>query len=47
MVEGGIHFDGVEFRGVVRQEVTRLHLFGIEGTLPARGCECASPYAKF
>jgi hypothetical protein len=38
-VEGGVHFDGVEFGGVVGEEVARLHAGGVERAFPASGGE--------
>src|SRR4029077_16024543 len=38
-VEGGVHFDGREFCGVVGEVVGGLHSLGIERAFPSGGCE--------
>jgi hypothetical protein len=38
-VEGGVHFDGREFCGVVGKVVGGLHAGGIERAFPSCGCE--------
>src|SRR5208283_223073 len=41
-IEGGVNFEGIEFRGVVREVVARLQARGIESLLPAFACEGGS-----
>jgi hypothetical protein len=47
MVEGRVDFDGGEFCGVIREEVTGLHALGIEGSDPPFGCESRRANPKF
>jgi len=44
-IERGVHFHGIEFRGVVREVVGGFHASPIERTFPACGRERRGPYA--
>jgi hypothetical protein len=39
-VKSAVHFDGVEFCGVVGEKIARLHFSGIESAFPTRRGEC-------
>jgi hypothetical protein len=48
-VKSAIHFDGVEFCGVVSKKIARLHSGGIERAFPTSGRErgCANSNVGF
>lgn len=39
-LEGAVHFDGIELRGVIAEVICGFHSFGVESAAPARRCEC-------